>query len=80
MRQTLHKSEQVARGYIRHAKLFDDNAAVGLAVVRRALAGAVACSVDGPTCVRASSVLRVLRTRLPWVAGGLPSSDREAQI
>jgi len=30
MRQTLHKSEQVARGYIRHAKLFDDNAAVGL--------------------------------------------------
>lgn len=31
MRQTLHKSEQVARGYIRHAKLFDDNAAIGLA-------------------------------------------------
>jgi site-specific recombinase XerD len=31
MRQTLHKSEEVARGYIRHAKLFDDNAAVGLA-------------------------------------------------
>jgi site-specific recombinase XerD len=31
MRQTLHKSEAVARGYIRHAKLFDDNAAVGLA-------------------------------------------------
>lgn len=31
MRHTLHKSEQVARGYIRHAKLFDDNAAVGLA-------------------------------------------------
>jgi site-specific recombinase XerD len=31
MRQTLHKSEKVARGYIRHAKLFDDNAAVGLA-------------------------------------------------
>jgi integrase len=31
MRQTLHKSEQVARGYIRHAKLFDENAAVGLA-------------------------------------------------
>lgn len=31
MRQTLHKSERVARGYIRHAKLFDDNAAVGLA-------------------------------------------------
>jgi site-specific recombinase XerD len=30
MRQTLHKSERVARGYIRHAKLFDDNAAVGL--------------------------------------------------
>jgi integrase len=30
MRQTLHKSEEVARGYIRHAKLFDDNAAVGL--------------------------------------------------
>lgn len=31
MRQMLHKSEQVARGYTRHAKLFDDNAAVGLA-------------------------------------------------
>ena len=31
MRQTLHKSEHVARSYIRHAKLFDDNAAVGLA-------------------------------------------------
>lgn len=31
MRQTLHRSERVARGYIRHAKLFDDNAAVGLA-------------------------------------------------
>jgi site-specific recombinase XerD len=31
MRQTLYKSEHVARGYIRHAKLFDDNAAVGLA-------------------------------------------------
>jgi site-specific recombinase XerD len=31
MRQTLHKSEKVARGYIRHAKLFDDNAAIGLA-------------------------------------------------
>ena len=31
MRQTLHKSEDVARGYIRHAKLFDDNVAVGLA-------------------------------------------------
>jgi site-specific recombinase XerD len=30
MRQTLHRSEKVARGYIRHAKLFDDNAAVGL--------------------------------------------------
>jgi site-specific recombinase XerD len=30
-KETLHKSEQVARGYIRHAKLFDDNAAVGLA-------------------------------------------------
>ena len=30
MRQTLHKSERVARTYIRHAKLFDDNAAVGL--------------------------------------------------
>ena len=28
--QTLHKSERVARGYIRHAKLFDDNAAIGL--------------------------------------------------
>jgi hypothetical protein len=25
MRQTLDRSEQVARGYIRHAKLFDDN-------------------------------------------------------
>jgi integrase len=31
MRQTLHKSQEVARGYIRHAKLFDDNAAVGFA-------------------------------------------------
>jgi hypothetical protein len=31
MRQTLHKSEEVARGYIRHTKLFDNNAAVGLA-------------------------------------------------
>jgi integrase len=31
MRQTLHKSEELARGYIRHAKLFDDNAAVDLA-------------------------------------------------
>ena len=31
MRQTLHKSEKIARSYIRHAKLFDDNAAVGLA-------------------------------------------------
>ena len=30
MRQTLHKSERVARSYIRHGKLFDDNAAVGL--------------------------------------------------
>lgn len=30
MRQTLHKSESVARSYIRHAKVFDDNAAVGL--------------------------------------------------
>ena len=30
MRQTLHKSVEVARGYIRRAKLFDDNAAVGL--------------------------------------------------
>jgi site-specific recombinase XerD len=30
MRQTLHKSERVARSYIRHAKLFDDNAATGL--------------------------------------------------
>jgi site-specific recombinase XerD len=30
MRQTLHKSERVARSYIRHAQLFDDNAAVGL--------------------------------------------------
>ena len=31
MRQTLHKSEKVARGYIRHSKLFDYNAAVGIA-------------------------------------------------
>jgi len=31
MRQTPHKSEEVARGDIRHAKLFDDNAAVGFA-------------------------------------------------
>jgi integrase len=31
MRQTHHKSERVARGYIRHAGLFDDNATVGLA-------------------------------------------------
>jgi hypothetical protein len=30
MRQTLHRSEQVARGYIRDAKLFDDHAAMGL--------------------------------------------------
>jgi integrase len=30
MRQTGHRSERVARGYIRHARLFDDNAAVGL--------------------------------------------------
>src|SRR4029077_2801930 len=30
MRQTLHRSERVARTYIRHAKLFDDNAAGGL--------------------------------------------------
>ncbi len=30
MRQTLHRSERVARSYIRHAKLFDDNAAGGL--------------------------------------------------
>jgi integrase len=30
MRQTLHRSEKVARSYIRHAKLFEDNAAVGL--------------------------------------------------
>jgi integrase len=30
MRQTLHRSERVARMYIRHAKLFDDNAAGGL--------------------------------------------------
>jgi hypothetical protein len=29
MRQTLHKSESVARGYIRHAQVFDDNATVG---------------------------------------------------
>ena len=31
MRQTHHKSERVARGYIRHAGVFDDNATVGLA-------------------------------------------------
>jgi integrase len=31
MRQTHHKSERVARGYIRHAEVFDDNATVGLA-------------------------------------------------
>jgi integrase len=30
MRQTGHKSERVARGYIRHATLFTDNAAAGL--------------------------------------------------
>ncbi len=30
MRQTGHRSERVARGYIRHATLFADNAAVGL--------------------------------------------------
>ena len=30
MRQTLHKSESVARGYIRHAGMFEDNATVGL--------------------------------------------------
>jgi site-specific recombinase XerD len=30
MRQTGHKSERVARGYIQHATLFDDNAAAGL--------------------------------------------------
>ena len=30
MRQTLHKSERVVRRYIRHAKVFDDNASVGL--------------------------------------------------
>ncbi len=30
MRQTLHKSERVARAYLRHASLFDDNAASGL--------------------------------------------------
>ena len=30
MRQTGHRSERVARGYIRHARLFDDNAATGL--------------------------------------------------
>jgi site-specific recombinase XerD len=31
MRQTLHKSPKVARGYIRHAQVFDDNAAAGIA-------------------------------------------------
>jgi len=30
MRQTLHQSERVARLYVRHAGMFDDNAAVGL--------------------------------------------------
>jgi hypothetical protein len=30
MRKTLHRSERVARAYIRHAKLFDDNVAGGL--------------------------------------------------
>jgi hypothetical protein len=30
MRQTLQRSERVARTYIRRAKLFDDNAASGL--------------------------------------------------
>lgn len=30
MRQTLHKSESVARTYIRHAKVFDDNPLFGL--------------------------------------------------
>jgi len=30
MRQTLHKSERVARSYVRHAGMFDDNAAAGL--------------------------------------------------
>ncbi len=30
MRQTLHKCERVARGYIRHAKVFEGNAAIGL--------------------------------------------------
>ena len=30
MRQTLHKSERVARSYVRHGGMFDDNAAVGL--------------------------------------------------
>jgi integrase len=30
MRQTLHRSERVARTYIRHGGVFEDNAAVGL--------------------------------------------------
>ena len=30
MRQSGHRSEHVARGYIRHATVFDDNAAAGL--------------------------------------------------
>jgi hypothetical protein len=30
MRQTLHRSERVARTYLRHAGMFDDNAAMGL--------------------------------------------------
>ena len=30
MRQTLHKSERVARSYVRQGGIFDDNAAVGI--------------------------------------------------
>jgi chromate transport protein ChrA len=30
MRQTLHRSERVARGYIRRGGVFEDNTAVGL--------------------------------------------------
>ena len=31
MRQTFHATERVARGYIQHATVFDDNAATGIA-------------------------------------------------
>lgn len=44
MRQTLHRSEKVARGYIRHPKLLGDNAAVGLGRRDRERADDVSCS------------------------------------